>query len=33
LQQLLLNAPNGHFRLIDLLDRFADRYDAILIDT
>ena len=33
LQQLLLNAPNGRFRLIDLLDRFADRYDAILIDT
>lgn len=29
LQQLLLNAPNGRFRLIDLLDR----YDAILIDT
>lgn len=33
LQQLLLNAPNGRFRLIDLLSRFADRYDAILIDT
>ena len=33
LQQLLLNAPNGRFRLIDLLGRFADRYDAILIDT
>lgn len=33
LQQLLLNAPNGRFRLIGLLDRFADRYDAILIDT
>ncbi|WP_417329753.1 ParA family protein [Halomonas cupida] len=33
LQQLLLNAPNGRFRLIGLLDRFSDRYDAILIDT
>lgn len=33
LQQLLLNAPNGRFRLIELLDQFADRYDAILIDT
>lgn len=33
LQQLLLNAPNGRFRLIDLLGRFADRYDVILIDT
>jgi chromosome partitioning related protein ParA len=33
LQQLLLNAPNGRFRLVGLLDRFADRYDAILIDT
>nr|WP_298411610.1 ParA family protein [uncultured Halomonas sp.] len=33
LQQLLLSAPNGRFRLVGLLDRFADRYDAILIDT
>ncbi|MBZ9559029.1 MULTISPECIES: ParA family protein [unclassified Modicisalibacter] len=33
LQQLLLNAPNGRFRLVGLLDRFADRYDVILIDT
>ncbi|MDF9434682.1 ParA family protein [Salinicola sp. LHM] len=33
LQQLLLNAPNGRFRLIGLLERFSDRYDAILIDT
>ena len=33
LQQLLLNAPNGRFRLIDLLKHFSDRYDAILIDT
>ncbi|WP_110648727.1 ParA family protein [Salinicola peritrichatus] len=33
LQQLLLNAPNGRFRLIGLLERFAERYDTILIDT
>lgn len=33
LQQLLLNAPNGRFRLIDLLGSFADRYDDILIYT
>lgn len=33
LQQLLLNAPNGRFRLIDLLSQFEERYDVILIDT
>ncbi|WP_353979072.1 hypothetical protein [Salinicola endophyticus] len=33
LQQLLLNSPDGRFRLVDRLGRFADRYDAILIDT
>src|SRR5699024_702173 len=33
LQQLLLNAPNGRYRLISLLDQFSDRYDAIIIDT
>lgn len=33
LQQLLLNAPNGRFRLAGLMARFQDHYDAVLIDT
>ncbi|REC93398.1 ParA family protein [Kushneria indalinina] len=33
LHQLLLNAPNGRFRMIDLLGRFEPHYDVILIDT
>lgn len=33
LHPLLLNSPNGRFRMIGLLERFRSRYDLILIDT